>query len=59
MSKSLWAKIFGWAQFGLNFVSQVGQSGGIPKSIWQWVALGGSAAIAAATHHASETDGTK
>lgn len=59
MKTSVWAKIFGWVQFGLAFLGQVGQSGGFPHSIWQWVALGGSAAIAAATHAASSTDGTK
>lgn len=58
MKTSYWAKIFGWTQFALQFLSQMGQAGGLPHGVWNWIALGGSAAIAAATHAASNTDGT-
>lgn len=59
MKTHLFAKIFGWAQFGLNFVGQVAASGSLPHGAAQWLALGSSALVAVATHAASSTDGSK
>lgn len=59
MKTSIFAKIFGWAQFGLSFVGQVAATGAAPHGVSQWIALAGSAAIAVGTHLASNTDGSK
>jgi len=57
--KSHWyAKIFGWAQFGLMTIGQFSQ-GGIPRNWREWTTLIASGAVAVATHAASNTDGTK
>lgn len=62
MKKSIWAKLFGWTQFGLTGlmqVSQAAQSNGAPHGWAQWVQLIASFATATAIHASANTDGTK
>lgn len=58
MNSSLLAKIFGWAQFGLQVFGQVA-TGPLPHGWAGWTAFFGSLASAVAIHHASSTDGSK
>jgi len=54
-STSLLAKIFGWANLGLQFFGQIVSN---PVHGWQnWLAVAASAAVAVATHAASNTPG--
>lgn len=58
-SKSLWAKIFGWGQFGLTTVNTlVTQPGAIPHGFAGWTSLISSLLVAVGMHHASNTSGT-
>lgn len=56
-TKSLFAKILGYAQFGVQLTSQL-FSNGVPHGWQQWVGLATSGAIAVATHLAAGTDGS-
>ncbi len=59
MKSSTWGKIFGWAQFAITTLAQVGSAaGGAPHGWRDWTALIASLAMAFAAHHASSTDGT-
>jgi hypothetical protein len=57
-STSLFAKIMGWGQFALNAIGQIGTTG-IPTTIFGWVSLAASLAMAVGTHAAASTDGVK
>lgn len=59
MNKSLFAKIFGWAQFGLQTVGQVATSGSVPHGWVGWLTTLASLATAVAVHGASNTGGSK
>jgi hypothetical protein len=52
------AKIGGWAQFGLQMLGQLGQSG-TPHNWMGWLTMAGSLAAAIGIHAASNTDGQK
>jgi hypothetical protein len=56
---SIWAKIFGWGQFGIALGGQVFGGGALPHNWRDWTTLLASLGVAAATHHASNTDGTR
>jgi phosphotransferase system glucose/maltose/N-acetylglucosamine-specific IIC component len=59
-SKSTWAKIFGWAQFGLNTATTVAtQPGAIPHGFAGWTGFLSSLLLAVGMHHASNTGGTQ
>jgi hypothetical protein len=58
MKTSIWAKIFGWVQFGLQTVAQV-STGGVPHNWHDWLSLIASGALAVGMHAAASTDGTK
>lgn len=60
MNTSMWAKIFGWSQFGLQLFGQFGQNAatsGMPHGVWSWFGVVASALTAVAVHHASNTGG--
>jgi hypothetical protein len=55
--KSTLAKIFGWAFFGLQTISQMGQQGGTPHGWAGWLGVIASGAMAVAVHASSNTAG--
>lgn len=58
MNNAQMAKIFGWAQFGIQTAGQV-LGAGIPTTVMGWVALIGSLLTAVGVHTAASTDGAK
>jgi len=57
MKTSVWAKIAGWAQFGLQLIAQI-SSGPLPHGVLGWIGLAGSLLAAIGIHGAaSTTDG--
>ncbi len=61
MTKSFWAKVFGWAQFGVATAGQIGQQiqqTGTPHGFWGWLPVALSALTAVGIHHASNSNGT-
>ena len=58
MKSSITAKVFGWAQFGLQLLTSIGQ-GSAPHGWAQWLTFGSSLAAAIGIHASSNTDGTK
>lgn len=57
MKTSTWAKIAGWAQFGLQILSGA-KSGGVPHGWAGWLTYAASLAAAIGIHGASNTSGT-
>lgn len=57
MKSHVLAKIGGWAQFALNLLGQVQQSGSAPHGWAGWLSMIGSLAAAVGIHAASNTSG--